>query len=275
MSTRLQHVTTLHVGENLVGLDSHVENIHQVFKIESDDTFMLGLYGMGGIGKTTLAKALYNKWAMESQFDGCCFVENVRENANKHGLVQLQEKLLCEILRDQNLQLGNSDKGIEVIKHRLGCKRVLILIDDVDNVEQLQKLAGALEWFRARSRIIITTRNSRLLEEHDCVTIKYKVKKLKDDLATELFSWYAFRESQPREAYLELTDRAIRYAQGLPLALKVLGSSLYKRSDGWWHDTLKKLEQCGEEKIFNVLKVSYDGLDREEKSIFLDIAFCL
>ena len=156
VSTRLQHVTTLHVGENLVGLDSHVENIHQVFKIESDDTFMLGLYGMGGIGKTTLAKALYNKWAMESQFDGCCFVENVRENANKHGLVQLQEKLLCEILRDQNLQLGNSDKGIEVIKHRLGCMRILILIDDLDNIEQLRKLAGELEWFGAGSRIIIT-----------------------------------------------------------------------------------------------------------------------
>ena len=56
-----------------------------------------------------------------------------------------------------SILMGNFEKGISLIKERLGGKKVLIVIDDVDHIEQLRKLAGGLEWFGSGSSIIVTT----------------------------------------------------------------------------------------------------------------------
>lgn len=66
---------------------------------------------------------------------------------------------------------------------------------------------------------------------------------------------------------------AVTYAQGLPLALVVLGSFLYGRSVHEWESQLDKLKQIPNKKIYEILKISYDGLeDGTQKAIFLDIA---
>ena len=72
---------------------------------------------------------------------------------------------------------------------------------------------------------------------------------------------------------MNLIDHVIAYAQGLPLALEVLGSSLCKKSKDEWMCALNKLKKIPIWEIHEALQISFDELDDDEKNIFLDIAF--
>ncbi|KAK4564013.1 hypothetical protein RGQ29_006203 [Quercus rubra] len=263
--------TYLNVASHPVGIESRVQDINSLLSIGRNDTCMVGILGVGGIGKTTIAKAIYNLIA--HQFEGSCFLTNIREHSKQEfGLVQLQETLLSEILRDaRSSKVGNVDRGINVIKHRLCSKRVLLILDDVDHLSQLEALAGKCDWFGLGSRIIITTRDRSLLTNHE-VNFTYQVKEMDHNEALQLFSWNAFKRDKPTEEYVEITECAIHYAGGLPLALMVLGSDLYGKSIIQWKSALDKYESVPNKNIQEILKISYDGLDDSEKDIFLDIA---
>ena len=101
---------------------------------------MIGIYGMGGLGKTTLARVVYDKF--RSEFEGSNFIANVREDSKSHSLPRLQQQLLTDILGERNILLSNVYDGVDKIKKRLCHKKILLVIDDVDHVDQLQKLAG-------------------------------------------------------------------------------------------------------------------------------------
>ncbi|XP_054777848.1 disease resistance protein RPV1-like isoform X2 [Prosopis cineraria] len=230
---------------------------------------MLGIYGTGGIGKTTLAKALYN--SIFYQFDGASFLFDVREASKQYrGIIRLQQTLLSEILEEKRMKLGSVDEGISKIIHRLSCKRILLVLDDVDEVEQLELLAGSCHWFGPGSKIIITTRNIQLLTAHRVET--YEMKNLNDHDSLELFCWHAFHMRQPPKAYEDMSIHVIDYAQGLPLALRVIGSNLASKSLDEWRSTMEQYERIPERTIHEVLKISYDCLQDNAKCIFLDIA---
>ena len=176
----------LHVAKHQVGVDSRLRKIEElVSHIGSEGVNLVGLYGIGGIGKTTLAKDLYNKIA--TQFERCYFLQDVRREASKqYGLVQLQETLLCEILKE-DLKVVNCDKGINIIRSRLCLKKVLIVLDDVDHHEQLEAPVGEHDWFGRGSKIIMLTRNGHLLSSHG-FDEKHKINELDQDHALVLFS---------------------------------------------------------------------------------------
>ncbi|KAL6123769.1 hypothetical protein ACLB2K_076287 [Fragaria x ananassa] len=132
-----------------------------------------------------------------------------------------------------------------------------IVLDDVDQVEQMEKLVGEEDWFGLRSRILITTRYRHLLVTHG-IEIPYELKGLNDDDALKLFSLKAFRKYEPEEDFTELSRCFVSYASGLPLALKTLGSFLNKRSPDAWISALEKLRNTPNRTVFDVLKVSSD-----------------
>ncbi|KAK3430945.1 hypothetical protein EUGRSUZ_E02148 [Eucalyptus grandis] len=266
--------TYLHVAKHPVGIDSRVAELKSMLNLKShEDVVMVGLWGQGGIGKTTLSKALYN--AIFRQFDGSCFLANVREaSKNSNDLVPLQEKLLYEILSlQQKLEVPSVDRGIILIQHRLCHKKVLIVLDDVDDLNQLKALAGGHNWFGNGSKIIVTTRDRHLLTSHGIDQAHvYEVKALDNNEAHELFSNHAFSTYQKIEIKTDLVSKFLNYVRGLPLGIEVLGSFLCGRSEHEWESTLKKLFKVPNSKINNVLKMSYDGLETNEKEIFLDVA---
>lgn len=102
----------------------------------------------------------------------------------------------------------------------------------------------------------------------------YEVQLLPENEALELFSRHAFREKSPEKDFMELSRQVVEYAGGLPLALKILGSSFYKRDKEQWRDRIDRLKKIPHNDILGKLRTSFDGLDKEEKRMFLDIA-CL
>lgn len=260
----------LNVATHPIGLQARVSDVTSLLQLESNDVKMIGIHGIGGIGKTTIAKAVYN--TIYNRFRYASFLANVRENSrHKSGLVKLQEKLLFELLGEQGIKLGNVDKGINVIKDRLCRKKVLLVIDNVDDVEQLQALVGGFDWFGLGSKIIITTRDKHLLTSHE-IGLTYEVKKLNHVESLQLFSWNAFKRSEPDDTFFDVSNRAVLYAEGLPLALTVLGSDLCGRTIHQWKSALDKYKRSPNRKIQDILRISFEGLEENEKEIFLYIA---
>ncbi|XP_031382544.1 TMV resistance protein N-like isoform X1 [Punica granatum] len=261
---------TMSVATNPVGIDDLIESISPVLSIGlNEEVLMIGIYGIGGIGKSTIAKAIYNKYA--DDFEGSSFLANVKDMSGQQGLVQVQETLLFEILGNASLKLFNADQGISVISHRLRYKRVLVVIDDIDHLDQLRKLAGNKEWFGRGSRIIITTRDRHLLDAHG-VEHFYEMKELNYLQSYRLFCLNAFREPNPPKMFKELTSRILDYAKNLPLAVIVLGSFLCGRTVKEWESAIARLKSVPNREYNEILKISYDGLDDFDKAIFLDIA---
>jgi len=271
-----------HVGDYLVGLKDKVEDVVSLLNVGSDDTTqMVGIYGIGGIGKTTLALSVCNFIA--HQFQGFSFLENVRENSNNiDGLRNLQKNLLKQIF-GEDLDFTNYRKGISILQQRLPQKKVLLLLDDVDNKKQLEAIAGRPDWFGPGSTVIITTRDKGLLTSHG-VEKTYQVQELKDEYAFVLVGWKTFKNNNLRytdlkndkafSGYEDVLMRAVAYASGLPLALEVIGSHFFNKTIEECNRALDRCERVPNENIQNVLRWSFDALDDEEKFVFLDIANC-
>ncbi|CAI0413042.1 unnamed protein product [Linum tenue] len=84
--------------DKLIGIDADIKAVKEIMTLGSGGVSIVGIHGIGGIGKTTIAKAVFNK--VSAQFDRCSFVENVREMLHsKDGVITLQKHLVSDILR--------------------------------------------------------------------------------------------------------------------------------------------------------------------------------
>nr|XP_043634836.1 TMV resistance protein N-like [Erigeron canadensis]XP_043634844.1 TMV resistance protein N-like [Erigeron canadensis] len=254
--------------EYLVGMGTRLQQLRSHLKIGSGGVRMVGIWGVGGGGKTTLATSLYMEFS--AGFDGCCFVENVREESKRHGLKILQEKILSTVF-NKEIKVESVELGKHRIKRMLCRRNVLIVLDDVDHLQQLEALAGYHNWFGNGSRIIITTRDEQVLKSHRVDGV-CPVSLLSRDEAIRLFKRFAYQEHNPVEDFNKLSLRVISYVNGLPLALKILGAFLYGKDKDLWISTLSRLKDHPEMDIVETLKISYDGLKPVEKELFLDIA---
>ncbi|GJU56970.1 TMV resistance protein N-like protein [Tanacetum coccineum] len=255
--------------ENPIGVDRQMKNMMSL-NLGGHNVGIIGILGMRGSGKTTIAKAVYDTYEQE-QFDGRIFVQDISDDSKiPGGLVYLQNKILSGVLGHKHIKVDDVHTGRQKIRQRLSRKKVLIVLDKVDSRKQLEALAGARNWFGDGSRIIITTTDERLLLAPTLVNDTHSVSLLDDEEAIQLFSKYAFDKGRPTEAYKECLERVIRYAAGHPGALKFLGCELMDKPINEWESLLDSLATC-QTGINNMLESSLNGLTGWQKELFLDI----
>lgn len=268
----------LDVTKHLVGIEDHMEEIMRLLDIGADDVKAVGICGMGGIGKTTIAKFIFNQ--LKGQFECRAFLKDIREASQQSkGLESLQRQLVTDVLRCKQQKFSNTDAGKADLADRLRDKKVLILLDDVNHVDQLNNLVGDLDWFGRGSRIIITAREVDVLRMSDAYmnapeinTLIHKVEEMHRHNALLLFCKHAFRQDLPLPNFASISWEIVEATGKLPLAIVAIGSYLSGKENGVWEEALTNLKSRGD--ILGKLKVSYEALSYEQQEVFLDIV-CL
>ena len=264
-------IKNLNIPKYLVGIDSCVNNIIKSLNA-SDDVSMVGIRGMLGMGKTTIAKVVYQK--LFQKFDGSCFLFDVNEKSKgPDSKVELQKQLIRETLGVNILKrkkISDVDSGISLIKNLLGNKKVLLVLDGMEQPQQLATF-GDRSVFAKGSKIIITTTNEKLLAQLK-VDKKHSVEEWDEEMCLDLFNFHAFEGKTPEEELAELSKVVVEQSGKLPSALVVLGNRFSQISErDEWEKEIYELRKFPDQ-IHSKLKGSYDSLEDDLKSIFLDIA---
>ncbi len=254
-----------------VGLKETSKELIETLNQMKEDFGILSLVGMGGIGKTTLAKELYRSFEKNDTFEKKSMLMNVRESA----ILDLQKQLARDLFRKDVRSAGEFNECFNRVMDR----KALIVIDDVDENGQFDQLIPDMNNLCPGSRIIITSRDSNVVnntvKNGNCEYLRHEMAELNTTDSRHLFNWHAFRSTDAIHDFQELAKKVADACCGLPLALEVIGCFLFDKRDqhhleATWPQTIKTLSK--DNNIFNKLKVSYDGLFPEARMMFLDIA---
>lgn len=259
-------------SHGLVGIEAHIAKLNQLLCLESEEVKMVGIWGHPGIGKTTIARALYIELSSRFQLSAFLIIssDDKRANLDDHGAkLHFQELLLSKIFGQKDIKIAH----LGMVEERLKNHKVLIILDDVDHILLLDALAGQTRWFGSGSRIIVITKDKGLLKSHGIDDI-YKVDLPSKKQALEMFCQFAFGQKNPPEGFMELAVEVVKLAGNLPLGLRVLGSYLREQDKTRWTNILPRIRNNLHGEIEKILRVTYDGLDDHDKVIFLNIA-CL
>ncbi|KAL4564089.1 hypothetical protein LXL04_028141 [Taraxacum kok-saghyz] len=265
-----------HLPNNLSGMAARYKDVSSI--INDPNVNFVAICGMGGSGKTTLAKYIYNKnW---NSSENMSFLEEVGGRCKGYDdLLQLQEKLLNEILGGKNRKIPSVSQGTCKIEEVLQTKKAFIVLDDIVDQSQLVTLLGS-GVINAQIKIIVTTRVLFTEELFRCSPWrcqKYEMRLLNDDESLELLYHHALGSklpTLPATGFKDLAVEAVHYCEGNPLALEVLGSSLsLDNSIQFWESTLSSLRKDSHDKIQHVLIGSYNSLRLQvNRELFLHIA---
>ncbi|KAL7617810.1 hypothetical protein Lser_V15G03611 [Lactuca serriola] len=237
-----------------------------------ENVSVVSIVGMGGIGKTTLAKVLYNEEKVKDHFELRAWV-CVSEELDVFNI----SKAIFQAVTGKNKDFANLDLLHVALKEELSKKRFLLVLDDVWNEDhkKWELLQSPLLVGAPGSRIIVTTRSSSVASVMDSQET-YPLDVLSNEDALSLFAQHALGEKSfdKHPTFKLLGEGMVQKCGRLPLALKALGRILKgNRNVNEWEELLKSeiwdIEDGSD--ILPALRLSYYHLPPHLKQLF---AYC-
>ncbi|KAH9714931.1 putative disease resistance protein [Citrus sinensis] len=259
------------VDRTIVGQKSILDRVWRCITDQEKNEEIIGLYGMGGIGKTTLLKQVNNKFCSEEHdFDVVIWSVVSREPNMK----QIQEDIGKRIGFSTDSWQGKSfEERASDITNTLKHKKFVLLLDDIWESEiDLTKLGVPLQTLDSGSRIVFTTRFEGTCGKMGADKNRFKVSYLGDDDAWKLFEGVVGRYVLDKLSdFPTLAKDMARQCHGLPLALKTVGYAMAsKERPEEWKEAIEILSASAskfegmEKKVLSSLKFSYDSLPKDE-----------
>jgi hypothetical protein len=240
--------------------------------LQDDDIYMIGVYGMGGTGKTTLVTEVAKEVEASKIFDKAILITvsqtpNIRDIQGRVAdFLNLKLEEESDEGRAQRLWLSLKEK-----------KRTLIIIDDLWRDFNLRDIGIHLDNDNKGAwKILVTTRNQHVCDLMDCQK-KIHLELLSEDESWTLFKKHAHIDEEFSKSLDGVPQKICRECKRLPIAIKAVGSSLKGKSDAEWKVAFHRLTHTetiddhmdGVGDALSCLKLSYDYLSYKEKLIFL------
>lgn len=267
--------------KGLVGVDESVEELVSHL-VKNDNIQVVSISGMGGIGKTTLARQVFHHDIVRRHFDGFAWVCVSKEFQRK----DIWQNILQEIRpHDENIKEMDENKLQAELFVLLGTCRYLIVIDDVWKNEDWNRIKDVFPQERGW-KMILTSRNEGVGLHADPACFAFTPKILTHEESWKLCAGIALSRIDKTEFSVdkELEDmgkKIVTYCGGLPLAVKVLGGLLAKKKtvDEWERvynniqTRIIGLDDNKQDSVYRVLSLSYEDLSMELKHCFLCLAY--
>uniref|UniRef100_K3ZNR1 NB-ARC domain-containing protein n=1 Tax=Setaria italica TaxID=4555 RepID=K3ZNR1_SETIT len=266
----------------LIGREKEISKIIGLISNKaSQQSQVISVWGMGGLGKTTLANGIYQSPKLSDMFEKHAFVTIMRPFNPADLLRSLVGRLQEESSKKEELLNNRPSKteslammGVEALtkelKRLLEKKSCLIVLDDLSSIEEWDHIIQGFSWMEKTTRIIVTTREESIAKHcSGKYGIVHNLEVLKEEDALNLFSL-------KNPELFEETKKILKKCGGLPLAIVTIGGYLASRpkTRAEWRklneNISAELEMNPElGMIRTVLQTSYDGLPYELKSCFL------
>eukprot|EP01018_Ginkgo_biloba_P023554 Gb_28150 [translate_table: standard] len=261
----------------LVGLEEPVAQLREYIRkcrMEKNHVALVGIIGMAGIGKSTLAKSLFDNIRWDLNFHKAAYIEDIKGEAEKKGIQEVQRKLLRSLFH-YDYQVLSESQGQQIIKKRLRSIDALIVLDNIEDKEQLDAILSP-EVLLPGSTVIVTSRDYKSIFKCYNNFLKYEMPGLNSSQSKKLFCGHAFESGLACGPFKNLVDKFVDICEGFPLALEVCGRELEGQSYDLWKSFLQKIIETNLTANFNKLKIilqeSYALLEEKQKQMFLDIA---
>ncbi|PWA44985.1 hypothetical protein CTI12_AA520860 [Artemisia annua] len=266
---KMQSPKELHVADHPVVVGSRVKELISTLRLDCEEVSVVAVFGFSGIGKTTIVKATYNK--ISSYFDVSCFLEDIHYHGGApNWKIELQNLLISCLTQNYKFpSMHYHNDRVAKIRNLIRGRKILLVLDDVDNFLQLKSLGMNPKWFYKGSRIIVITKDKQSLGNIPYTSYQIMLLNRRESLS---FFYRLMFSRDNNLVNMEFIKEVTALAGGLPLVLEVWSRYFIGHERKQWPSLLEKLKRIPHLDVQKKLQMSYDSLGVTAKNLFLDIA---